>query len=96
MIMIFQRRAFASLNDDNVKSAQVVVARDTDWETKMVWTRTNVITGESNVQVEYKCNYKYKYKYKYNYKYVDYKVGITKNILSLAGYLGRPLRCSPW
>ena len=58
MIMIFQRRALASLNDDNVKSAQVVVARDTDWETKMVWTRTNVITGESNVQVEYKCKYK--------------------------------------
>ena len=29
----------------------LVVARDADWETKLVWTRTNVVTGESNVQV---------------------------------------------
>jgi len=29
----------------------LVVARDADWETKLLWTRTNVVTGESNVQV---------------------------------------------
>ena len=28
-----------------------VVARDTDWETKLLWTRTNVVTGESTVEV---------------------------------------------
>ena len=31
----------------------LVVARDADWETKLLWTRTNVVTGESNVQVIY-------------------------------------------
>ena len=29
----------------------LVVARDAEWETKLLWTRTNVVTGESNVQV---------------------------------------------
>jgi len=28
-----------------------VIARDADWETKLVWTRTNVVTGESKVEV---------------------------------------------
>jgi len=28
-----------------------VVARDTDWETKLLWTRTNVVTGESTAEV---------------------------------------------
>ena len=28
-----------------------VVARDADWETKLLWTRTNVVTGESTVEV---------------------------------------------
>jgi len=28
-----------------------VIARDTDWETKLLWTRTNVISGESTVEV---------------------------------------------
>lgn len=32
----------------------LVVARDADWETKLLWTRTNVVTGDSNVQV--KCH----------------------------------------
>ena len=30
----------------------LVVARDADWETKLLWTRTNVVTGDSNVQVK--------------------------------------------
>jgi len=28
-----------------------VIARDADWETKLLWTRTNVISGESKVEV---------------------------------------------
>merc|ERR1712059_132084 len=28
-----------------------VMARDADWETKLLWTRTNVISGESTVEV---------------------------------------------
>ena len=27
-----------------------VVARDADWETKLLWTRTNVVTGESTTE----------------------------------------------
>ena len=37
-------------------SGWLVVARDVDWETKLLWTRTNVVTGESNVQVKCHCN----------------------------------------
>ena len=31
----------------------LVVARDADWETKLVWTRTNAVKGDSNVQVNH-------------------------------------------
>ena len=34
-----------------VSDSWVVIARDTDWETKLLWTRTNILTGESTVEV---------------------------------------------
>jgi len=48
---LMTEETFLTVEREEENSNWVVVARDTDWETKMVWTRTNVITGESNVQV---------------------------------------------
>jgi len=37
--------------EKSVSGSWEVVARDTDWETKILWTRTNIISGESTAEI---------------------------------------------
>ena len=43
--------SFLTVEKQEADGGWEVVARDADWETRLVWTRTNVILGESEVTV---------------------------------------------